>query len=189
MTQLLPKNYEIPKAPSNYMKFQKGLNKFRILSPAIIGYEYWNTENKPIRSKERFEFIPENIRLEDGMPTDIKHFWAFIVWNYQESSIQILEITQATIQQGIKLGVDLREGNATNNDIGVIKSGDGFNTEYKVQFSDPSPVTKEIETAFKAKPITLEALYTGEDPFKSGVPTERAEDPHIGEVDVENMPF
>lgn len=176
----LPKDYEVPVAPSNYMKFQKGMNKFRILSPAVLGYEYWTKDNKPVRSKEEFEYIPEDIKLENGVPTAIKHFWAFIVWNYNEKMIQILQITQSTIQQGIKLGVDLREGNATNNDIGVTRKGDGFDTVYEVQFADPTPVAPEIERAFKARKINLEALFTGEDPFASETPTERGEDPNIG---------
>lgn len=195
MTFLEP-NYEIPQAPSNYMKFQKGMNKFRILSPAVTGWEYWNKENKPVRSKKRWETIPADIKLENGVPTAIKHFWAFVVWNYQEQLIQILQITQSTIQGSIKTGVDLRQGNATNNDIGVERKGDGFDTEYTVQFADPSPVAPEIEEAYKAKKIDLEALFDGGDPFTSDTPTKRGSEPNLapsddstGDLNTDDLPF
>lgn len=193
----LPQGYERPLTPSNYMRFQKGMNRFRILSPAVVGWEYWNKENKPVRSREKWDYTPDDIKTEGGVPTPIKHFWAFVVWNYQESLIQILQITQVTVQDGIKLGVELRNGNATNNDIGVERIGDGFDTEYKVQFADPSPVTPEIEQAYKAKKIDLDALFDGGDPFASDTPTERGSDPHLGAkdapivdpFDVSDIPF
>lgn len=192
----LPPKYEVPQAPSNYMKLAKGMNKFRILTPAVLGWEYWNKDNKPVRSKEQFDLIPDDIKTDNqGMPTPIKHFWAFVVWNYNENLIQILQITQSTIQNGIKMGVDLREGNATNNDIGVKRTGDGFDTEYEVQFSDPTPVPAEAEIAFRAKKINLEALFTGDDPFSGDNPTERGSEPALAkgstteDIDVSDIPF
>lgn len=193
----LPDNYELPETPSKYMKFKKGMNRFRILTPAVIGYEYWNLDNKPVRSKKMWKEQPEDIkRTKDGVPTDVKHFWAFVVWNYAEKAIQILEITQSTIQRGIKAGVDLRQGSATKNDIGVERSGEGFDTEYSVQFADPTPVSEEIEKAFNSENINLEALFSGEDPFGSATPTKRGTEPNLepqgasnNEVDVEDIPF
>lgn len=189
----LPTNYEVPEKPSNYMRFQKGMNRFRILSPAVVGYEYWNKDNKPVRSKEKWNTIPDDIKYEDGKPTDIKHFWAFVVWNYTENLIQILQITQSTIQRSIKTGVELRQGNATNNDIGIERKGDGFDTEYTVQFADPTPISPEIEQAYKAQKVNLEALFDGTDPFGSTTPTPRGSDPYIGSkepvVNVDDIPF
>ena len=40
----LPSGY---KEVSNYMKFVDGENRFRILSPAIVGWEYWNEDVDP----------------------------------------------------------------------------------------------------------------------------------------------
>jgi hypothetical protein len=36
----------------DYPKYKTGDNKFRILTSPIIGYEYFDTENKPHRSRE-----------------------------------------------------------------------------------------------------------------------------------------
>lgn len=188
----LQPGYEIPKKPSKYMKFQKGGNRFRILSDAITGWEYWNKENKPQRSPEPYETTPQDIKTEAGLPTDIKHFWAFVIWNYAESNIQILQLTQTSIMDEIKAGIELRNGKATGNDIGVQAKGDGFERKYTVQFADPSPVPAEAEVAFKAQKIDLTALYRGEDPFGSETPTERKveEAPAVTEdIDVADIPF
>jgi hypothetical protein len=163
----LPPEYNVPDSPSAYMKFKQGANRFRILGPAVTGYEYWNIENKPIRQRKQFDLIPEDIKLkDDGTYSDIKHFWAFPVWNYQDNMVQILEITQASIQRGLKIKIDNRDGNASNNDFIVTRTGTGFDTEYDVDVADPSPIPTDAVVALKAKPINLEALFDGGDPFK-----------------------
>ena len=48
----LPENYKSPEG--NYMKLQDGENTFRVLSSAIVGWEYWNRDNKPVRSEKDF---------------------------------------------------------------------------------------------------------------------------------------
>ena len=172
------------------MKFQKGANRFRILSEAITGWEYWNKDNKPVRSPEPYEVTPQDIRTDNGLPTEIKHFWAFVVWNYAEKRVQILQLTQTSIMEEIKAGIELRDGNATGNDIGVQRKGDGLETKYRTQFADPSPVPPEAEAEFAAQKIDLTALFRGEDPFGSETPTERKETPAGGqEVNVEDIPF
>ena len=63
MSNFLPEGYKLPDN-KGYAKIKDGENDFRVLSSAIVGYEYWNTSNKPVRSKEQFKGIPEDIRLE-----------------------------------------------------------------------------------------------------------------------------
>ncbi len=164
----LPPQYNVPDAPSPYMKFKQGTNRFRILSSAVTGWEYWNVLNKPVRQKEEFNAIPLDIKLNpDGTYSQIKHFWAFIVWNYEEKMVQILEITQASIQRGLKIKIDNREGKATENDFIVTRTGTGFDTEYDIDVADPSPVPPDAVMALKAKKINLEALFGGGDTFSS----------------------
>src|SRR4051794_7544391 len=99
MNSFLPENYERPAASGgNYAKLEEGPNKFRILSNAVVGWLYWNTDNKPVRLTHRPDVLPDDIRYENGKPDKVKHFWAFVVWNYKESRIQIIEITQVSIQ-------------------------------------------------------------------------------------------
>lgn len=180
-SQFLPNTYTVPQPPSPYMKLKQGANRFRILSPAITGYEYWNVLNKPVRQKEQFNVIPLDIKIkDDGTYSAIKHFWAFAVWNYQENMVQILEITQSSIQSAMKIKIDNREGNASENDFIITRTGTGFDTEYDVDVANPSPIPTDAVVAYKAKPINLEALFGGGDPFKASSSSPEPQDDTTG---------
>jgi hypothetical protein len=163
----LPDSYEVPTPIGNYMKLVEGDNTFRVLSPAIIGWEYWNTDNKPVRHNQGWSTVPEDIKYtKDGLPTAIKHFWAFIVWNYATKSVQILEITQSTVQKPIKaLAKNTKWGNPTGYDITVNRSGKDLETDYSVTPNPHEEIPAEATEAFMKKPIKLEALFDGADPF------------------------
>lgn len=162
----LPTDYKIPKSASGYMKFDDGINSFRVLSPAIVGFVYFTKDNKPVRSKEAFDEIPDD--MKDG--GKIKAFWAFCVWNYQLKQIQILEVTQKSIMTAIKALVDNPKwGDPKMYDIAVTKSGQNLDTEYSVQGEPPiGEPSDEIKTAYSVKYVNLEALYLGLDPFQKG---------------------
>lgn len=156
MTDFLPADYKAPEG--NYFKFQEGENTFRVLTSAIVGYEYFNKDNKPVRSKTPFTNTPADIK-EDG---SIKHFWAFVVYSYRAEKAQILEITQAGIQGALKALVqNPKWGDPKNYDISINRSGSGLDTEYTVM---PNP-----HSAFPSNlvlpTVNLEALFTGADPF------------------------
>ena len=158
----LPEGYEAPKTSGNYMKLEDGANKFRVLSKPLIGWEYWNLENKPVRLKERPETLPEDIR-EDGK---IKHFWAFVVWNYRSAKLQILEITQVSIQGAIEdLVLNEDWGSPETYDLTITKKGQKLDTEYSVQPSPHKTAPPEAMDALTHININLPALFKGEDPF------------------------
>lgn len=164
MSDFFPtEDYKVPQTASNYMKFEEGLNRIRILSSAIVGYQYFTTENKPVRSREPFEDTPLDIK--PGRTP--KHFWAFVVWNYNEKKIQVLEITQKSIMMAIKSLIDNSKwGNPKNYDIAITKTGDKLDTEYGVQGEPPiGEVDPDILAEYEARKINLEALYDGTDPF------------------------
>jgi hypothetical protein len=165
----LNKDYNVPASGSNYMKLEKGDNTFRVLSSAIVGWELWTSEiveGKELRKPNRFrdeESIPMAMIDPENMP---KHFWAFIAWNYQEQKIQILELTQRSVQKAIKAYVDKKEwGDPKNYDITVNKSGEGMETRYAVTVNPPKEFDKDIIAQVEAMNINLEALYDGGDPF------------------------
>lgn len=170
-TDFLPNGYEAPKTSDGYMKLQKGENRFRILSRPIIGWEDWK-DKKPLRF--RLNEKPEK-PVEANKP--IKHFWAFVVWNVAEEKIQILEITQVTIQSAIQgFTKDEDWGNPFDYDIKVKRTGDGMETEYSVTPAPKSPVSKTIKDALEKRgKINLEALFAGEDPFAEKQPEVKAE--------------
>lgn len=156
----VPDGYQIPKGNSNYMKFEQGDNRFRILSKPIIGWEDWK-DKKPIRFR---------MHAKPAAPVDpkkeIKHFWAMIVYNYRSKEIQILEITQKSIQIAIQgYAKDPDWDNPFGYDVNVTREGEGMETEYTVSPKPHKAVEQEIIDAFFNKPCNLEALFDGADPF------------------------
>jgi hypothetical protein len=159
----LDENYKIPET-SNYMKFRDGDNQFRVLSSAITGWEYWDKNNKPVRRKEEWNTVPDDIRQD----SEIKHFWAFVVWNYNDQRVQVLELTQKGIMKFIRnLTKNKAWGNPKGYDIVVNKSGSGLGTEYSYSSNPPSEVDAAITKKFEIMKVNLEALYSNDDPFKS----------------------
>ena len=160
MNDFLPEDYKAPSMNDNYMKLQDGENKFRILSKPIIGWEDW-IENKPVRY---------SMKEKPAKPHDpkkpLRHFWAFIVWNYAIEKIQILQITQASIRSSIECFCKDKDfGSPYFYDLKVYRKGEGMNTEYTVTPLNKAPVTDKVKEEFENTPINLEALMTGEDPF------------------------
>jgi hypothetical protein len=160
--EFLPKGYTAPKNTGNYYKLEKGTNRFRILSPAIVGHQYWTTENKPVRSRKPFNAIPVDARIDDGKVKP-KHFWAFLVWNYEESKVQVMEITQTTIMSAIEALVsDASWGSPKGYDIAITATGDGLDREYSVL---PKPHSEAPKADISN--IRLDALFDGGDPFNA----------------------
>ncbi len=169
----LPKGYEAPDAGGNYMKFDSGDNKFRILSKPLIGWEYWNLENKPVRIEgvDKPAVDPILIKADQQGNKPIKHFWAFVVYNYKTKAIQILQITQSRVQKGIQaLAASPDWGSPFKYDITVTKSGAQLLTKYAVVPSPPAEASNEVKEAYKAKsPINVKALLANGDPFAGAV--------------------
>ena len=165
----LPEDYKAPESSSGrYMKFADGANKFRALSAPVFGFEYWVVKEDGKRTPKRvktLEEIPNEIRFSSDRDVKPRHFWAFLVWNYNESKAQILSLTQATIKKALEgLDKDADWGDIREYDVLINKTGKGQDTEYST-ISKPKTVFdregKEVPT------VSLEALFTGEDPFNS----------------------
>jgi hypothetical protein len=169
MTQsFFPEGYEVPKTSGGgYMKFKQGANKFRILSAPVMGYEYWTESKKPVRAKERWTTIPTDADISGKNGWNPKHFWAVVVWNFETKQVEILQITQTTIQTAME-GLIHSEywGDPLGYSITVTRKGEGLETEYSVVPSPAKETPAEIIKAYKDKPINLEALFTGGNPFE-----------------------
>lgn len=164
MKRFLPEDYEAPKTNSGgYMKLQDGDNKFRVLSEAVTGYELWTVENKPLRFSDYPKSMPANVRPD----SKVKHFWAFVVWNYADEAVQILEITQATIRDQIHEYYKMAEyGEPTGYYLKITRKGESLDTSYSVQALPPKAMPSAAEDAYKAKTINLDALFDGGNPFE-----------------------
>lgn len=160
-------DYEIPES-SNYMSFKEGDNTFRVLSNAIVGFEYWNLKDEAVRQKEEFSPTPTDIKPnKDGKPGKVAHFWAFVVYNYDAKKVQILEVKQKGLMKYMQgLMKNPAWGSVKGYDIVVNKTGSGFSTEYTFVANPHSPVDEEVAAQYAGMKINLEALYTGGDPFE-----------------------
>lgn len=163
----LPADYTAPSSSDLFMKFQDGDSNFRILSSALTGYEYWTEENKVIRSKVPFTETPNIKKDKGGKEQKPKHFWVFTVWNYNTKNVEILHISQKTIQTDIlSLAKDEDWGDPRGYDIKVNRSGKDLTTKYQVSPKPKKPLTKEQEEAFAASDIDLVDLYFGDNGSK-----------------------
>ena len=167
----LPEDYKEP-VTSNYMKFEKGENKFRVLSSAIVGMEYWKEvdgKRKPIRLKQGVPAPLADLETDkDGNLIMPKHFWAFSVWNYNVKAVQILEITQSTIRKAMKKLLKMKDwGIPQGYDVTVTREGDGFDTEYTTLPSNKSKTDEGKVKLYEDMNIDLEQLFSGNDPFKT----------------------
>jgi len=158
----LPTDYTAPKPSGHYMKLADGENRFRILSKPIIGWLDWQ-DKKPLRF--RMDAKPNPVDPKKA----VRHFWAFIVWNVNEKKMQILEITQSTIQSAIQaLSKDEDWGSPFGYDIKIKRSGTDLETKYAVSPVPHSKLSDEAKEATKdMDKVNLEALYEGGDPFES----------------------
>lgn len=160
-------NFEVFKMGNDkYMNFQKGENKFRILSDNIVGWEDWTKEKKPVRY--RISDHPEPPKAFDATKP-VKPFMAMIVWNCNEEKIQILQIKQMSVIKELQsFIIDPDWGQPYFYDIKVSKSGEGMQTKYSVKTVVPKETAKEVIETFKATPIWLDALFDSLDPFAGG---------------------
>lgn len=160
----LPPNYEAPKTTGDYLnKFPEGKTTFRILSSAITGYQYWNKEKKPVRSPEPWDERPDD--MQEG--SQVRHFWAFIIYNYEAKKVQIMELTQKTIMGPIQDYVENPKwGNPLKYDLVVSRKGKDLNdTEYTV-IAEPHSEAPKADIS----QINLQALFDGADPFTQQAP-------------------
>lgn len=159
--EFLPKGYELPDSTS-FMKFVVGKNKFRILSPLVTGYEYWNAEEPPkcFRSKVPFTETP-GIKVNDKGKSNVSHFWALVVYDYASEAIKTLEITQKGIQKYI-LGLvnDPDWGKPQRYDLVVTREGSTMlDTKYTVAASPHKPMSADILAEYAKCGIDLESLF------------------------------
>lgn len=180
-------NVEIP-ATSNYMSFEDGDNRFRILGSfsnktAIQGLIYWKTidkQRKPIRVHKDAQVALSELEVNKFGDLDKpKYFWALPVYNYQDKRIQILEITQKTILKYItKVIENPKWGDPREFDFIVNRGKEGDKTVYTVTNDPKESLDPQIEKEYKAMKININALFQGEDPF----------DINTEEIDVNDVP-
>jgi hypothetical protein len=162
----LPKNVKIPSS-NQFMKFQEGANKFRVLSDVITGWEGWKN-NVPFRhAGDVCKIKPEQVDLNQNGKPNINYFWAMVVWNIKDQVIQTLELTQKTIMGTLyefEEGGDW--GDLKDYDITIHKKTEGKKTSYTVTPNKPAPVPLEVAELYKNTDIDLNKLFDGKYPIE-----------------------
>lgn len=167
VSSFLPPDYEPPASDVRYMKLEDGDNRIRIVSQPIIGYENWYEEtpgnSKPVRWRMNDTEKPKKYTFKEKT----RHFWAMIVWNFKRGRLEVLQITQASIRDGIiALTKNPEWGAPYFYDITITKSGQKLDTEYAVMGMPRSTINiVEVYQELYKSPILLEKLYENGDPF------------------------
>lgn len=158
----LPSGYTVPKQNgSGYFKPQEAQSRIRILSSPIVGYIDWDKSGAkpaPVRTRELKAPIWED---------SPKHFRALSIYNYESKSVQVREITQASVRNSIMALVDWERGDPKEYDLKVWKKWKMMDTEYFVQTTPDGKkeLSEEVMKIVNETPCNLEALYDWEDPF------------------------
>lgn len=162
----LPNKYEAPAGSSDFFKLDEGVNKVRIMSDALIGWEGWKND-KPFRR----EGIEKNIE-DDEVDIDqkftkkpkIDHIWAFTIWDYETSSVKVFTLKQKTIMKAIdSLVNDDDWGDPKNYDLGIEKTVNGSKTTYSVKPYPPKKLDKKILDAVKASTVDAQMVFGEEE--------------------------
>lgn len=187
MANVYPKDYKPEESKgkgsgeqkSLFTKLQVGDNKVRITSEAIIGYVWWK-DKKAYRCK-RIDQIPDGI--EKGGRDGWKEFNAFKIWNYIEQTVQILEISQATIKTAL-FSYNLNDdwGDIREYDINIRRTGEGKSTEYTVIPSPKKEIAPKVLEQLERVKINWDNYISGEKCFE--FPNSDKE-----EIDTKDIPF
>lgn len=200
----LSADYEVPEGPTAYMKFKPGENRFRVLASPLLGYIYWvNKDGEPRQSDDKPAKgdKPVRKRMNENVPSSAggatKHFWALPIFNYDSNSIQVLEITQKSIQNSIKnLSRSKNWGSPLNYDLAVTRTGEGLETEYSVLPEPKTELPKEVTELWQSlldAGFDMERLFSGGHPHPENVaislgaplPSNDAE----GELNLDDIPM
>lgn len=145
-----------------YFKAKKGTSRVRIISDKpLVGHVQWTTENRPVRWELGVD-RPEADWQEGSKP---RSFLAVVVWNYDDSQVQVWEITQRTLQDAlVQLTKDPDFGHPINYDLKITRKGEGLDTTYTM-VPIATPLSEEVQEAIENASVNLSALLTGENPF------------------------
>lgn len=152
----------------DYFKPALGQNKVLIVGDAVTGYEYWTADDKPVRSKVKFEETPgakvrqvKNQKTgETESKTDTqKFFWAIPVYDFKDEAFKMWQITQKSIKENLaSLQANADWGNPVGNyTISIDRKGEGLLTEYTIMANpvkDKKPL-EEIMKKYAASPMDI----------------------------------
>ena len=180
----LPKSYKAPSMGGDFLNPSRipesdhmdrpvkirVLGNFDFPKTAIMGWSSWErTAQKNIC--HRVEYSDEaKGELEARGYDDVKHFWALLVYNWEEMRPQAFEFTQASIRNDLlKLFADPDWEDPKDYDIKIRKNGSGVNTKYSVVPVGKAELPKDVRDQIKASKYDLTRLFKNEQVFEGSV--------------------
>ena len=128
------------KRPSDYMKFEQGDNRVRVVSSGAMGYSHG--------LKTARAWVPLGICTGEGCEhcekgNEAKRFWRWIVYDFNEDDLKMLD-AGPVIGNGIcELAAKLK-ADPQDYDIIVNRVGEKRNTKYSVsRAKDSKPMTNK----------------------------------------------
>lgn len=175
----LPEAYQVPDKTKQFMKLEVGDNHFRILSAPLLGWVFFNEDNKPVRrSFDEGEYTAEELTEFKGKRNDkgefegSRHFWVMLIWSYKHKAPKILEITQISILKPLYgLINDEDWGDLRGYDINIKREGAGkTDTQFETVPKPHKPLSQEVQEVIKELEendlIDLNAIWQGKYPFE-----------------------
>tara|TARA_Y100000015_G_scaffold15037_1_gene14445 strand:+ start:4241 stop:4729 length:489 start_codon:yes stop_codon:yes gene_type:complete len=158
----LPDNLHEPQAGSYFKPLKGKQNRVRIIcDKPLVGHVQWTSDKKPVRWKLG-DVRPDADYAEGTKP---RVFIAVAVWNYEERTTQVWEITQRTLQESLDaLTRDSDFGHPANYDLKITRKGEGMETTYSM-VPMPSEQNEDVVNAIAELRVNLDALLHNEDPF------------------------
>ena len=135
----------------------------------IEGYRAF-INNKPIRRKTLEEIPIDQLGTNSfGQQEKPVLFWAFPVFVFDETNVQICEIHQVGLMRELeRLGNNPNWGDPRLYDIDIMKTGGGNRTAYQLTPKRESFPEEHADSAgLAADSIDLQKLFASEDPFLS----------------------
>lgn len=181
----LPADYRVPEASSGYFKFQPGANRFRFLTKPVMGTELWKDVDgkpQPVRIPNGESFSKEDMALAKPNQKP-KHFWAAVVYDYQEGRVSEAVISQISVLRAIaELCNNPKWGSPLNYDLVVTRKGEGKdNTEYLVSPDPKEELSDQVKAEFDKYNVDLQAFFDGGSALS---PKEASQ-----EIDLSDVPF
>jgi hypothetical protein len=175
----IPKDIVIPRG-NQFAKLQDGKNRIRVLSDIVVGWEGWKNK-KPFRHEGNIcKIKPEQVDTNQYGNPNISYFWAMVVYNYTQKSVQVLEITPKSIMTVLKNLEDSPDwGDLKGYDVEIDKTKVGDKTTYTVVAIPPKPLNEDIVKLYSETKVDLQALFKGDYPM----------DTKTEEIDPDSIPF
>lgn len=160
----LPEDYSEP-SNSEYTKLDSGTTQIRFLWNPIQWWNLWEDYTKDDWSEWR-RVTRWRKEQDKPIPTWSKTVWTCLVWNYNDSRMQVWDITQKSIRDQIvwlyrkKARWDLKEY-----DIEVTKEWEKMQTSYTVTPCPKSSLPDIVKNALMSTPVNFDVYFDGDSPF------------------------